>query len=78
MGEIQVPADKYWGAQTQRSLQNFDIGTETMPTELIKAFALVKKSLAVVRKEKLKNFIFVIFWTFLRLSMEMGETIRSF
>lgn len=48
MGPIQVPADKYWGAQTQRSLQNFDIGTESMPAEFIKAFALVKKSIAQV------------------------------
>lgn len=49
-GEISVPSDKYWGAQTQRSLQNFDIGgfTERMPEPLIKAFAIVKKSAANV------------------------------
>ena len=40
MGEIKVPADKYWGAQTQRSIQNFPIGVglETMPREIIHAF----------------------------------------
>ena len=48
MGPVKVPADKLWGAQTQRSLQNFEIGSETMPKGLIKAFALVKKSLARV------------------------------
>ena len=48
MGEIKVPLDRYWGAQTQRSLQNFAISTETMPEELIKAFALLKRSCAIV------------------------------
>jgi fumarate hydratase class II len=49
-GEIQVPANKYWGAQTQRSLQNFEIGgeTERMPLPLIRAFALLKKAAAIV------------------------------
>ncbi len=46
MGEMRVPADKYWGAQTQRSFQNFKIGTETMPQEIIRAFALLKKAAA--------------------------------
>jgi len=51
-GNIQVPADKYWGAQTQRSLQNFDIGgeTERMPATLIKAFGILKKAAAQVNK----------------------------
>ena len=40
MGEISVPADKYWGAQTQRSLENFKIGTEKVSIEIIKAFAV--------------------------------------
>ncbi len=48
MGEIQVPADRYWGAQTQRSLQNFKIGTERMPAEIIRAFAVLKKAAAKV------------------------------
>lgn len=43
MGQIQVPADVYWGAQTQRSYENFKIGTEKMPTEIIRAFAILKK-----------------------------------
>ncbi|KAK2461817.1 hypothetical protein APHAL10511_006280 [Amanita phalloides] len=49
-GEIQVPADRYWGAQTQRSLQNFDIGgpTECLPPPLIKAFGVLKKAAATV------------------------------
>ncbi|WP_047986127.1 class II fumarate hydratase [Ornithinibacillus californiensis] len=46
LGEVKVPADKYWGAQTQRSRENFPIGKETMPTEIIKAFAILKKSAA--------------------------------
>jgi fumarate hydratase, class II len=48
IGEIKVPADKYWGAQTQRSKQNFKIGTENMPIEVIYAFAEVKKAAARV------------------------------
>ncbi len=46
MGEIAVPADKYWGAQTQRSLQNFKIGGERMPDALIRALGLQKKAAA--------------------------------
>ena len=41
MGEMSVPADRYWGAQTQRSLQNFKIGGERMPVALIRAFAIM-------------------------------------
>jgi fumarate hydratase class II len=51
MGEVEVPADKLWGAQTQRSLQNFAISTETMPEELIKAFAILKRSCAIVNNK---------------------------
>ncbi|RWR14610.1 class II fumarate hydratase [Siminovitchia fortis] len=47
IGEIKVPADKYWGAQTQRSKQNFKIGNEKMPLEVIKAFAQLKKAAAL-------------------------------
>ena len=47
MGEMQVPADRYWGAQTQRSYQNFVIGTEKMPREVIRAFAILKKAAAM-------------------------------
>src|SRR5687767_6708050 len=49
-GEIAVLADKYWGAQTERSLQNFKIGSEKMPKPLIKAMAVIKKSAAIVNK----------------------------
>lgn len=51
MGTVQVPADKYWGAQTQRSFDNFKIGTEKMPPEIIGAFAVLKKAAAVVNAE---------------------------
>ena len=47
MGEVQVPSDAYWGAQTQRSYQNFKIGGETLPRPLIYAMALVKKAAAL-------------------------------
>lgn len=47
MGEIQVPTDRYWGAQTQRSLENFRIGTERMPTEIIRAFGILKRAAAM-------------------------------
>ena len=46
MGAIRVPADRYWGAQTQRSLENFRIGTERMPTALIRAFGAQKQAAA--------------------------------
>ncbi len=51
MGEVQVPDEKYWGAQTQRSLQNFKIGGQTMPREIIYAFAILKKAAALTNKE---------------------------
>ncbi|WP_027091320.1 class II fumarate hydratase [Cohnella thermotolerans] len=51
MGEIQVPAEAMWGAQTERSRQHFRIGTEKMPLELIRAFALLKKTAASVNRE---------------------------
>jgi len=51
LGEIEVPVDKFWGAQTQRSKENFKIGTETMPIEVIRAFAMVKKSAALVNQK---------------------------
>src|SRR5712671_4133194 len=47
-GKIEVPADRYWGAQTERSRQNFRIGTERMPLPLIRALALVKRVAAEV------------------------------
>ena len=47
MGEVQVPADRYWGAQTQRSYQNFKIGEERMPKEIVHAFGILKKAAAV-------------------------------
>ncbi|MGN8896527.1 class II fumarate hydratase [Flavonifractor sp. HCP28S3_F3] len=46
MGEVRVPADRYWGAQTQRSYENFKIGTEKMPAEIIRAFAILKQAAA--------------------------------
>lgn len=51
MGPIEVPNNRYWGAQTQRSLQNFKIGEELMPREIIRAFAILKKAAAIVNHE---------------------------
>ena len=53
MGEIKVPADKYWGAQTQRSIENFPIGVglETMPREIVHAFGLLKKAAAMANHQ---------------------------
>ncbi len=51
MGDINVPADKYWGAQTQRSLENFKIGSYRMPHEIIEAFAYLKKAAAIANKK---------------------------
>lgn len=48
IGEIEVPADRFWGAQTQRSLENFKIGTEKIPFEVVLAFAHLKKAAAIV------------------------------
>ena len=46
MGKVRVPADRYWGAQTQRSYENFKIGTQRMPEEIIHAFGILKKAAA--------------------------------
>ena len=46
MGEVRVPAEHFWGAQTERSLENFRIGTETIPREVIHAFAVLKSAAA--------------------------------
>ena len=51
MGEIQVPIDSYWAAQTQRSIENFAIGEETMPYEITRAFSFLKKAVAIVNKD---------------------------
>jgi fumarate hydratase class II len=51
MGEVKVPADVYWGAQTQRSLQNFKIGNQRMPIEIIRAFAVLKKAAAITNNK---------------------------
>ncbi len=62
-GTLSVPADKYWGAQTQRSLQNFRIGTEHMPTPLIRALGIIKKAAAITNRH------------FGRLAPELAEAI---
>ncbi len=51
MGEVKVPASKYWGAQTQRSLENFRIGNDHFPREFIWAFGILKKACALTNKE---------------------------
>ena len=51
MGQIEVPAHVYWGAQTQRSLLHFNIGRDTMPPELIRGFGVLKKACALVNQD---------------------------
>ncbi|HET6975053.1 MAG TPA: class II fumarate hydratase [Pyrinomonadaceae bacterium] len=51
MGAIDVPADRYWGAQTQRSLHHFNIGDDRMPREMIRALGILKKAAALVNEE---------------------------
>jgi fumarate hydratase class II len=51
MGRIEVPADRYWGAQTQRSLQHFRIGGDRFPREMIRAFGILKKACAEVNQD---------------------------
>src|SRR5579864_5871029 len=51
MGKIEVPSDRYYGAQTARSLIHFDIGRDTMPPELIRAFGILKKACALVNQD---------------------------
>ena len=57
MGEMKVPADRYWAAQTQRSHENFKIGVEVMPREITHAFGILKKAAAIannhVKPEKM-------------------------
>ena len=50
-GPIPVPADRYWGAQTQRSIENFRIGTDPMPSPLIRALAVIKRAAAEVNNK---------------------------
>ncbi|MEP7146988.1 MAG: lyase family protein, partial [bacterium] len=51
MGEVKVPSEKFWGAQTQRSKDNFKIGDNLMPKEVINAFAILKKAAAEANEE---------------------------
>ena len=51
LGEVRVPADKIWGAQTQRSKENFQIGTEKMPIEIIRAMTILKKAAAIANNK---------------------------
>lgn len=51
LGEVRVPADKLWGAQTQRSFENFRIGTEQIPPEMVEVFGMLKRAAAVVNKD---------------------------
>jgi fumarate hydratase class II len=52
MGAVEVPADRYWGAQTERSLRHFRIGDERFPRELIRAFGILKKACAIVNRDR--------------------------
>src|SRR5262245_43760316 len=51
MGQVEVATDRYWGAQTERSLHHFDIGNDVMPREMIRAFGTLKKACALVNHE---------------------------
>ena len=51
MGAVEVSSDKYWGAQTQRSLHHFNIGYDVMPREMIRAFGILKKACALVNQD---------------------------
>lgn len=51
MGEVRVPADKYWGAQTERSFENFKIGSSKMPIEIVHAFGILKKASAIANEK---------------------------
>src|SRR3954469_3333288 len=51
MGQVEVGGDRYWGAQTQRSLHHFDIGFDVMPREMIRAFGILKKACALVNED---------------------------
>ena len=51
MGEIEVPSDRYWGAQTERSLLHFNIGNDVMPREMIRALGILKKACALVNQD---------------------------
>jgi len=65
LGSVDVPVDRYWGAQTQRSLQNFKIGDEHFPPEFIRAYGLLKKSAATVNE------------SFSSLDSKIADTIRT-
>lgn len=65
LGPVDVPADRYWGAQTQRSLQNFKIGGETFPREFIRAYGILKKAAATVNE------------SFGSLDPQLAENIRN-
>jgi fumarate hydratase class II len=51
MGSVQVPADRYWGAQTERSLHHFSIGDDRMPVEVVRSFGILKKACALVNRD---------------------------
>ena len=51
MGDIEVSADRYWGAQTERSLHHFNIGNDIMPREMIRALGILKKACALVNQD---------------------------
>ena len=51
IGKIEVESDRYWGAQTQRSLHHFSIGNDLMPIEIVNAFAILKKACALTNQD---------------------------
>ena len=67
LGEVDVAADKLWGAQTQRSLEHFSIGKDLIPREMITAYAILKKAAAFRRSLKI-NWIWIVELRVARLS----------
>ena len=57
LGVVEVPADKLWGAQTQRSLEHFSIGKDLIPREMIIAYAVLKKAAAALREAQVPFFL---------------------
>ena len=73
MGRMEVPDERYYGAQTARSLRNFNIGCERMPPEIITAFGILKKAAAIVNRE-----LGLLERRLLRRSQELGGVLRFF
>ena len=79
MGEMKVPADRYWAAQTQRSRQNFMIGDEVMPREITHAFGILKKAAALANYKlgKLSHIQFLLLKVMMKKCLWNTKNISS-